>query len=132
MQRSHFTLEEANALVPWLELQFAKLAPMRDELIARQDELLSLLQQRRRNGSTSKELPMVEAQRAIERLTQELQEGLREISASGIIVRDLGRGLVDFPSYREGREVYLCWIRGEEQITYWHETNVGLIGRQPL
>jgi hypothetical protein len=132
MQQRHFTLEEANALLPWLELQLTKLAPMRDGLVARQEELLALLQQSKRNGSTSKELPTVETQRAIQRLTQELQDGLREIAALGIIVQDLGRGLVDFPSYREGREVYLCWIRGEKQIAYWHETNAGFAGRQPL
>jgi hypothetical protein len=132
MQQRHFTLEEANGLLPWLELQFTKLTPMRDGLVARQEELLALLQQSKRNGSTSKELPIVETQRAIQRLTQELQEGLRQIAALGIIVQDLGRGLVDFPSYREGREVYLCWIRGEKQIAYWHETNAGFAGRQPV
>ena len=53
-------------------------------------------------------------------------------SSEGIIVRDVATGLVDFPSQREGREVYLCWIRGEERIDFWHETNRGFAHRQPL
>jgi hypothetical protein len=39
---------------------------------------------------------------------------------------------VDFPSYREGREVYLCWVRGELAIGFWHETDTGFGNRQPL
>ena len=41
-------------------------------------------------------------------------------------------GLVDFPSLREGREVYLCWREGEDQIDFWHEVDAGFAGRQPL
>jgi len=50
----------------------------------------------------------------------------------GIIVRDVAIGLVDFPSQREGREVYLCWIGGEERIDFWHETNRGFSHRERL
>lgn len=132
MRGRHFTLEEANALVPWLEEQFARLVPRRDELAAQQERLIHLLRQRRSNGHSSKEEDIVEAQRAADRLTRELQDELRVISDRGILVRDLGRGLVDFPSLREGREVYLCWVRGEERIDYWHETHTGFAGRQPL
>ena len=132
MIRRHFILEEANALLPWLRETLAGVMPLRDELAARQAELLALLRDRRGNGASSKEKEATELQRTVDRVTQQLQRRLREISDKGIIVRDLGRWLVDFPSYREGREVYLCWIRGEEQIGYWHETNTGYGSRQPL
>ncbi len=49
-----------------------------------------------------------------------------------IVLRDLDRGLVDFPSVREDREVYLCWEEGEEEIGYWHDEDSGYGGRQPL
>ena len=55
--------------------------------------------------------------------------GLREL---GLVLRDLDRGLVDFPALRNGREVYLCWEEGEEQIGYWHDLDTGYGGRQPL
>jgi hypothetical protein len=132
MRDHYFTLEEANALLPWQEEQFARMMPVRDELAARQEQLLTLLRERRSNGGSSKEQDIADAQREVNRLTQQLQEGLQEVANRGILVRDLGRGLVDFPSYRQGREVHLCWLRGEPQIAYWHETDTGFAGRQPL
>ena len=132
MSETSFTSEEANALLPWLEERFSRMVPVRDELAARQGDLLELLRLRRGNGSASKEEDIAGAQRDVDRLTQRLQRDLLEIAGRGIIVQDLGRGLVDFPSYREGREVYLCWLRGEDRISHWHETDAGFGGRQPL
>ena len=67
-----------------------------------------------------------------ERLMQALEDGVQEIFDKGIIVRDVDRGLVDFPTQREGREVFLCWVGGEETIDFWHETDRGFAHRQPL
>ncbi len=127
-----FTLDEANALLPWLEDQLASMIPDRDQLAAEQERLLELLRRRRSNGHSSSEEDILECQRGVDRLTQQLQENLKAVTDRGILVRDLGRGLVDFPGRREGREIYLCWLRGEERIDYWHETNVGFADRQPL
>ena len=132
MSETSFTPEEADALLPWLEERFSRMVPVRDELAARQEDLLELLRLRRGNGSASKEEDIVGAQRDVDRLTQRLQRDLREIAGRGIIVQDLGRGLVDFPSEREGREVYLCWLRGEERVSHWHETDAGFSGRKAL
>ncbi len=132
MRERYFTLEEANALLPWLEETLQRMMPVRNQLEQRQAELLTLLQQRRGNGHSSKDQEISDTQQAVNQLTEQLQEELREISQRGILVRDLSRGLVDFPSRREDREVHLCWLRGELEITYWHETNTGFAGRQPL
>ena len=132
MLQHHFTLEEANALLPWLEEQLARMMPRRNDLEAQQGRLIQLLRQRRSNGHSSKEEDIVAAQQQVSHLTLELQDALRVITDRGIVVRDLGRGLVDFPTLREGREVYLCWVRGEERIAYWHETNTGFADRRPL
>jgi hypothetical protein len=48
------------------------------------------------------------------------------------VLRDLDRGLIDFPSIRDGREIYLCWIDGEPGIAFWHELDAGYPGRQSL
>jgi len=48
------------------------------------------------------------------------------------VLRDLERGLVDFPSLREGQEVYLCWEEGEQSIGFWHSVEDGHAGRRPL
>ena len=61
-----------------------------------------------------------------------LQAALRELQEMEIVLRDLDRGLVDFPGVRDGQEVYLCWEEGEEEIGFWHELDAGHAGRQPL
>ena len=106
--------------------------PDRDRLVARQERLLELLRSRRSNGHSSSEEDILECKREVDHLILMLQDKLKEVTDRGILVRDLGRGLVDFPGRREGRDVYLCWLRGEERIDFWHETNVGFLGRQPL
>ena len=132
MQERMFTLEEANDLVPWLEERFEAMAPLRAELVRHQDDLLSLLRRRRSNGHSSSEEDIAETERIVAQLTQRLQDAVREIVERGIQVRDIGRGLVDFPANREGEIVYLCWQRGEPSIDWWHPTDTGFAGRQPL
>jgi len=132
MRHRLFTLEEANELVPWLEATFQRLVPTQEELTALQSRLLVLQRQRRSNGASSSQSEVTQVQEEQDRLVQRFEESIREITNQGILVRDVARGLVDFPSIREGREVYLCWIGGEEQIEFWHETDRGFAHRQPL
>ena len=132
MPERTFTLAEADALVPWLEQRFAAMQPLRDALAESQETLLALLQRRRSNGHSSSESEIAAAQDEAARLTGRLQEAVAEITRRGILVRDIGRGLVDFPSWRDGAVVYLCWQRGEPAIAWWHPTDTGFGGRQRL
>jgi len=65
-------------------------------------------------------------------LRERLEAGLEEIASLGCTVKDLGRGLVDFPALRDGVVVYLCWQLGEERVAFWHDAESGFAGRQPL
>src|SRR6266513_3807344 len=62
----------------------------------------------------------------------DIREALGELQEKEIVLRDLDRGLVDFPALRDGREIYLCWEEGEQEIGFWHEPDAGHAGRQPL
>ena len=132
MEHRQFTLEEANALVPWLEETFQRLAGLRQEHTDSQTRLDELLKHRGSNGSSSSNEAMQQTQGNVDRLARLMEEGFQDILTQGIIVRDVATGLVDFPSQREDREVFLCWIGGEEQIGFWHETDRGFAHRQPL
>lgn len=57
---------------------------------------------------------------------------VRELRAGAIVVRDLERGLVDFPARHGGRTVLLCWLEGEEDLAWWHYPEDGFAGRRPL
>ena len=62
-----------------------------------------------------------------------LRAAAAQLQAMEIVLRDLERGLVDFPSIVEGEEVYLCWVEAEEDgIAYWHDLDAGFAGRVPL
>jgi hypothetical protein len=63
----------------------------------------------------------------------ELRGAVLELQELDVVLRDIDRGLVDFPSIRDGEEVYLCWVESEEdEISFWHDLDSGFAGRQPL
>ena len=132
MAEQIFNLDEANELVPWLEERFSAMAPVRAQLVERQGYLLDLLRRRRSNGHSSSEEEIAAVEDQVSRLTTQLQQAVTEITNAGIVVRDIGRGLVDFPSLRDGDTVYLCWQRGEPAIEWWHPTDTGFSGRRAL
>jgi hypothetical protein len=66
------------------------------------------------------------------RLLADLDGVLREFQRREIQLKDVGRGLVDFPAIIGGREVFLCWEQDEEDIEFWHELDAGYAGRERL
>ena len=70
--------------------------------------------------------------RAVGEAFLEVRGLLVELQEAGIVLRDLDRGLVDFPALREGREVYLCWELGEDRVEFWHELDTGFAGRRRI
>ena len=126
MESDQFTLDEANALVPWLAETFRKLELVRQEYVTLQERISELA---KRSGSDDETAQLAAS---AELLARQIEEAVEEILDRGIIVRDVAIGLVDFPSQREGREVYLCWCRGDRQVGYWHEMDSGFQEREPL
>lgn len=127
-----FTLEEATALLPWLGERLVALAPLYRQLVVLQGEMEGLVRSARTNGGSSLEDELARQQRTAQRLARQVEGGVQTITRRGIVVRDIVSGLVDFPSIREGREVYLCWTLAEERIEFWHPTNTGYADRRPL
>jgi hypothetical protein len=118
----NFTRDEAEALLPTVD----RLLGEAQQLIEQLDEAQA---QQGKMPSGGHETPDADRRR----LTQELQGVFEQIQALGIVVRDPRSGLIDFPSLREGRVVYLCWRRGEPlELRWWHEVADGFPGRQLL
>ncbi len=57
---------------------------------------------------------------------------LGALEEAGIVIKDIDRGLIDFPALMDDREVFLCWELGEDEVGYWHDLESGFGGRQPL
>jgi len=121
----YFTLDEANALLEELRPLVGKMLEIRQELLDLQPELEPVLRKVLSNGGNQ-----VASQAAV--YFEELRELVDRIQASGVELKDINSGLLDFRSLRGGREVYLCWRYGEDAISFWHDIDAGFAGRQPL
>lgn len=127
--RRLFTVEEANALIPRLELIMGKL--QRHALVLREQvgELARLTGQEPETLTTAQ---IIELRPQLSMVVEELEALLSEIEACGGELKGIDLGLVDFPAEREGEIVLLCWQYGEKEIDYYHSFEAGFGGRKPL
>jgi hypothetical protein len=120
----HFSRDEANALLPRLKPLLRQLRDAKDELTDT-DAHEALSEAAPANGGGEEGRKVGIAFLEVRRLLEALAE-------AGIVLRDIDRGLVDFPTIVEGREAYLCWELGEDEVSYWHDISSGYRGREPL
>jgi hypothetical protein len=133
MSDRSFTLDEAQTLLPILESLLAQ-AINGKKLIEEVDaELQETAHRVFLNGGTLVNVVHLARRKAErEKAIQRLKDAIAEIDATGVQVKDLDIGLLDFPCQVEGEIILLCWKRGEEKITHWHSTSEGFAGRKPI
>jgi Uncharacterized conserved protein (DUF2203) len=122
----HYSLSEATAARGWVAERVGWIRAARARLVAlgpRVGDALAAL-----DPDAGGSYPGV----AVARSLVELSRAAGELEAVDIVLRDVDRGLVDFPALRDGEEVYLCWLVDETEIGYWHEPDAGFTGRRPL
>ncbi len=127
----YFTREEAEALLPQITVVLRKIQERRKHMLQSEEELSILREQSLGNGHHLHER-MIKLQRNLARHIQALQALVNDLNDFGCELKDADSGLIDFLSMRNGREIYLCWLLGEERINYWHYLDTGFAGRQPL
>lgn len=120
-----FTVEEANAYIPQLEELLSEMQAVREKIVANAHALETVIAHAPNNGGSR-------AASEYLLLLQRFNVAHTMLTEIGCELKDLNLGLVDFPSYRDGTLVYLCWKRGEARIEYWHAIDAGVAGRQPL
>jgi hypothetical protein len=120
----HYTLEEASELLPRVVALIERMRVARGRLGDREArEALSEAGPTNGGGTPG---------RTVSEGFLELRDSMIELRELEVVLRDLDRGLLDFPSLRDGQEVYLCWQEGEDGIGFWHEPDAGFAGRRPL
>jgi hypothetical protein len=121
----YFTLETATAALelirPWMD----QLQLIRQDIIRNQPEAWPVIEKAAGNGGSRAASELAQSFEHLDKLVHQILD-------TGVIVKDINTGLLDFPCLRDGREIYLCWRLGEERIEYWHEIDAGFAGRQPL
>ena len=133
MADKYFTRREAEELLPIVggclgeALEHKKKIEELDEVLSRAAARIMAL------GGSLPDLGELSPKRTErEGSVAELQKAITQIQEMGCLVKDLEMGLVDFPSLREGEEVYLCWKFGEKRIRFYHGIDEGFSGRKPL
>jgi hypothetical protein len=122
--KKHFTKEEASALLPQIRLWFRRIHQLREEL----EKCEKRLEAKRQPGADMGG-PTVNQWVS---LMSEINGVFYEFHTREIQVKDLDRGLIDFPAIVGGKEVFLCWEQDEEDVEYWHDIDSGYAGREPL
>ena len=120
----HYTLEDANAALGWVQDAIATLRTAREGL-SDEEAREALAEAGPQNGGG-------DPGRVVSEAFLQLRDALARLQEAEVVLRDLDRGLVDFPAIRDDREVYLCWVEGEDEIGYWHDLEAGFAGREPL
>ena len=121
----YFTVEEANALLPTLRRLFADIHAEIAWMEQNDGEMVKALEVIPTNGGGKKLDEFFKANEIIRRC-------LMEVAEMGVQVKDVRRGLLDFPALRNGEEILLCWLIEEPRVEYWHDLEQGFPGRQPL
>lgn len=123
--KKHFTLDEAVALLPRLVSILNRIETFQDELECVSEKVSRIHHAAGGNGGGDGSAELLDH-------TARVASSLQEITELGVVVKDIGQSIIDFPHLRDGREVFLCWKKGEKTIKFWHEINTGFKGRQPL
>lgn len=122
-----FTIEEANALLPSVRESLQKIQRCRRRLGAFRHEAKLAAESAELGGGGMEGGALYAI--VLTNFTAEISE----LETLGVQLKDFDRGLVDFPSLREGRVVLLCWQLGEgEEVEWWHDMDSGFAGRTPL
>jgi hypothetical protein len=120
-----FTLGEANSLLPELEVLLTQIQKARRFLYQNRAEIQKAKAKADLGGGSPKGPSYL---KSLEFIIKRLET----IQGMGVLVKDIERGLCDFPYMRDGEIAYLCWKLGENEVEWWHTTDTGFSGRKPL
>lgn len=138
-----YDLDEANAAIPEVRTILESLRDQRAELIRLRDEVLAASDgdaadatRGEGRGEATTEA-RTDADVRVLRLRMQgvidrMQAGVVRIDELGITLREIETGLIDLPALASGRQIWLCWRLGEDDVAFWHELSDGFAGRRPL
>ena len=121
-----FTTNEANAALPDVIKKY-------EYALAKQTEVRKLEQQLQMVVSTTNSFEdYVTLKQKLNAMITKFYESVEILESTGVVVKSIEQGLLDFPAKRFDEEVWLCWKYGETEIKFWHEKDSGFMGRKPI
>ncbi|HEV2021676.1 MAG TPA: DUF2203 domain-containing protein [Terriglobales bacterium] len=133
MSERTFTLDEAQVLLPVLESLLRRSIAGKQLIEKIEGEFQEVSQRIFLNGGTRMDIAHLAVRKAEkEKALQRVKDALAEIDSTGVQVKDLDTGLLDFPCRVSDQVILLCWKLGEKQITHWHGQEEGFQSRKPI
>ncbi len=122
----YFTIKSANEDLPEVVKKFQILKTLKTEIVKTEQELNSTL-----SPSNNFE-QYVTIKQKLNSAVKNFYQAIEDLENTGVVIKGIEEGLLDFPSKRFDDEVWLCWKEGESEIKFWHEKDVGFSGRKPI
>ena len=123
---SYFSVNDANKILPSVIKKFDHAKKIKIEVMKMEKQLSS--------GVTSvtslEEYSMIK--RKFNSLVTEFYQSIEDLESTGVVLKGLDEGLLDFPAKRFNEEIWLCWKECEKEIKFWHEKDSGFMGRKPI
>jgi hypothetical protein len=121
---TYFTVTTANEILPMVIEKYKNLQKQKQEVQKLEAHL---------NSQNSHKLAdYVAIKRQLNSAITKFYAAVENLENTGVVLKSLDEGLLDFPSKRFDEDVWLCWKEGEKEIRFWHEKDVGFMGRKPL
>jgi hypothetical protein len=121
-----YTPLQANKALPEVKRMFTDIVSQKNKVVALQGQLQMII------DSGGRFERFVTKKQELNEGVSELYKAIERLEATGVVVKSVDEGLLDFPSERFGEEVWLCWKSGEDEIKFWHAKDEGFMGRKPL
>ena len=123
---SYFTIVTANEKLPIVVEKFKNIVKLKNEIVKIEHELNSSF------TPTSTFEQYVTIKQKLNSAVTKFYQAIEDLENTGVVIKGIDDGLLDFPSKRFDDEVWLCWKEGEKVIKFWHEKDVGFSGRKPI
>jgi hypothetical protein len=121
-----FTPRDANMVLPDIKRRLNTILIQKNQIVELQQELQNLIE------SDSSYEPFIKKKQILNVAVSNLYKSIEQLENTGVIIKSVDEGLLDFPSMRFDEEVWLCWRDGEPEIKFWHSKQEGFMGRKPL
>ena len=123
---SYFSITQANEILPTVIKKFEFITAKKNELAKIEQQLQTSL------SPENKFEEYIILKQQLNTAITKLYQAIEDLENTGVAVKSIDEGLLDFPSKRFDKEVWLCWKYGEKEIKFWHEKDSGFQGRKPI
>ena len=123
---SYFTVKSANEILPIVIKKYEYAKKQKDLIIKTEQELTQSM------STENSLIDYATLKQKLNSVVTKFYQSLEDLENTGVVVKQLDQGLLDFPAKRFDQEIWLCWKEGETEVKFWHEKDSGFMGRKPI